>query len=1225
MLTDPAFDDMLLVPVKIEGLIVGRDGEEISYGDASVNFRLLKHTMLGEQMQVAPLSQGKPLETGIHLHWILPDCFTHGSSFSGSDAVTYPPVPDRWLVTRIVIKQENIMETIVDSKCFLVESNALSKNLTQENQGSSTFPVRKEGVLDYAYLGRSGEYGKMPEWAEYLPELTAVGYGEPSFSAYYYGCRNVFGFYDVMEGVGNAKITYQVSGWFDNPQQDPLARVDSEEAFQRKLKELYWRIEKGMAQEGVPEEERDFCDRILCHGTLCGLDWEGSKQMYSTGIPAENPRIAVGNSSNEAFAALLASGKDGEAADERLADIFLSAQMEQWTKPDGVIDSEQKLHEQTFDDLYAEQVWMLKRKPENRDEKEVWELSKELAEALDQLNKQQKAAYCLEKEVLDREKNLYGLWYKYAADNRDSALKEACLKQMRQEAVQLKELYGQIQAHRQGIDSLKNNILKQPLKPDSSLTIADRYKLVSCPDEHYFMPGEPVILLAGAGMENSYNNSRDMGLSQDERQLCRRQNQLVQQFVVEMEGYGTNKEVEICADFFLKYLANRNELPRIIRQLLLETMLLSTDLAGVIAAYVLQYYGRPVMDSMFERLEGAIMEKQKEPYHALLTPKGDVQEQAEVLKFQGIFPSKAAFQYYVPPWNPLYIEWAIDYTPDSDVMDGNKKKLEKWELKDMDYQLTKELGYYRKSSRYKGRMLITPHFMDALKELIEKYKKLTGEDNHVVQEKLDSLQKVDVMSQQLNGFYENFLMEHIVLKLPLSELWQQDADMMAVFSDFTEEQRAECFDRIENEVLTNPFIEGIFSPVHAGYGIMTQLRLIDTFGRVKSICDESNYEMQARAIACSEHFREKAKDDKRIIFPPRLMQPAKISANFLSAQNKEMYTNEALCTSPIIGWFVPNYMDGSLMVLDQEGRPIGNFLTTVDRQQHYDVLWMNVPGDRELVGEDKRYTLPRAIEGELSTCLKEFYVAMKNEIGRDHMVLYDFVNYLCNEICGMNKPNGTWKKDMLHFVGRPLALVQAEFALETKHKLSRPQSWKATQEDDSSLWDMDFAVRLGESRKRGDGLAGFFRQGETTYDHFYTYDRDRIDRKGFIVQNNEILLNCTRKPAENRYTLLMDPTLPLHIISGILPVKKMQLLPELVSASLGKLKLEIPVYPLLTAAEQVQVPFMQIPERVWSWICVKDGRYEETALEKQSSEVAFETVYPIRMTEGFMRLSERSR
>lgn len=47
----------------------------------------------------------------------------------------------------------------------------------------------------------SGKYGKLPAGGEYAEELTAAGYGEPGFYAYYPNCRNVFGFHDDMDGV----------------------------------------------------------------------------------------------------------------------------------------------------------------------------------------------------------------------------------------------------------------------------------------------------------------------------------------------------------------------------------------------------------------------------------------------------------------------------------------------------------------------------------------------------------------------------------------------------------------------------------------------------------------------------------------------------------------------------------------------------------------------------------------------------------------------------------------------------------------------------------------------------------------------------------------------------------------------------------------------------------------------------------------------------------------
>lgn len=1228
-------DHMLLVPMKVEGLIVGKEGEEIPYADTLVNFSLLKHTVLGEQMQSVPLSQGKPLEEGIHLHWILPDSFTHGVRNAETNEAAYPCVPDRWIVTRMVTREENEMETFVSTKSFLVESNALLKNIRSENKHSSTFPIWQQDDLDYAYLGRSGELGEMPEVQEYLQELTAIGYGEPTFCAYYPGCRNVFGFYDALEGVEKGQITYQISGWYSNPSKDPLYGIQSEEEFQKKLKELYWKVAKNTKESGILKEENadntEFSMKTLCHGTICGMNWEGKKAAYDTGIPKENPKVAIGNSSGEAFAALLTSQKDEEITDERIANIFFGNQMESWLKQDGILESEEKLHEDTFDTLYSEEKWMLKRKPEDKQEEEVWDLSWESACALDKMNKKQKLLLELEAELLEKEKNLYGLWYKYTADKRKEqkaeAFKKECLNQMKLEAKGIQKVLEERRALKKELLQLKETILKLPLYEKNTEkqigTIQNKYELITCAAERYFMPAEPVLLLAGAGMENTYKKSRDMGVTQDGKQICRMPGQLIRQFFIKIDC--CEIEETISSAFLDEYIAKKHLLPSIVKELILETMLLSTDWAGILAHRILEKQGRPVMDSMFEQVKEAIIQMQKGPYQALLFGE-NVQSWAKELKFQGVFPSKAAFQYYVPPWNPLYMEWGIDYTPDGDSMDGEKGELNKWQLQDIDYQLTKELGYYRKTGRYKGRMLLTPHFMDRLSEVIKKYSDQLREQNLPVGKELSELQMksedIDMMSQRLNGFHEYFLMERISLQLPISCLWLKDKEIKQVFSGFSDNQKERCFENIENHVPANPYMDGIFSPIRAGYGVMTKLRLIDTFGRSKSICDESNYELQARAMACSEHFRDRKRDDKRIIFPPRLMQPAKISASFLSAKDKEIVTNEAFCTSPIIGWFVPDYMDGSLMVLSEDGRPLGNFMTVVDRQRIFDVIWVNVPGDRERV-TDKRHELPKEAKGELLKCLKEFYAAMKEQVKKDSMVLYDFVNYLCNEICGMNKPGGAWKKDMLHFNARPLALVQIGFRLETCHRMSKPQTWEISPDftEENSPWNVKFPLRLGEERKQGDGLAGFFKQGEKTYHRFYTYDYDRIKKDGFMVQNNQIALSCLETMEQNRYTLLMDPTLPFHVVSGILPIKKVQLSPELVSAALGKLNMELPVYPILTESGQIQVPFMQMPERTWSWIWVRDGNYVEEELTKQPSEGAFEAAYPIRLAEGWLKLS----
>ena len=64
--------------------------------------------------------------------------------------------------------------------------------------------------------------------AERLPELTAVGYGEPTFAAFYPNCRNVFGLYDGDPSIstdGLSGMRYDVVGWYSDGGQDYLSSL----------------------------------------------------------------------------------------------------------------------------------------------------------------------------------------------------------------------------------------------------------------------------------------------------------------------------------------------------------------------------------------------------------------------------------------------------------------------------------------------------------------------------------------------------------------------------------------------------------------------------------------------------------------------------------------------------------------------------------------------------------------------------------------------------------------------------------------------------------------------------------------------------------------------------------------------------------------------------------------------------------------------------------------
>ncbi len=64
---------------------------------------------------------------------------------------------------------------------------------------------------------------KTSQDGEYLEQLTAVGYGEPTFAAFYPNCQSVFGFYDDDDSAENLDgLKYDVIGWYSEAQQHHL-------------------------------------------------------------------------------------------------------------------------------------------------------------------------------------------------------------------------------------------------------------------------------------------------------------------------------------------------------------------------------------------------------------------------------------------------------------------------------------------------------------------------------------------------------------------------------------------------------------------------------------------------------------------------------------------------------------------------------------------------------------------------------------------------------------------------------------------------------------------------------------------------------------------------------------------------------------------------------------------------------------------------------------------
>ena len=181
-------------------------------------------------------------DAGVHLHWTLPDALLQGAHDNTVGETVFPPAPNRWLVTRIVVRSGGVVPSLCQS--WVIESDQLSVTCPHERphgppavtvpvqpsdyQAPDVSPAHPARGQSFQYLGNFYPYADWQEGqgAAYLYQqsatapykLTAVCYGNPVFAGFYPDCSTVFGFLDQAEDLQGVQTTdglaYHVVGWY---------------------------------------------------------------------------------------------------------------------------------------------------------------------------------------------------------------------------------------------------------------------------------------------------------------------------------------------------------------------------------------------------------------------------------------------------------------------------------------------------------------------------------------------------------------------------------------------------------------------------------------------------------------------------------------------------------------------------------------------------------------------------------------------------------------------------------------------------------------------------------------------------------------------------------------------------------------------------------------------------------------------------------------------------
>jgi hypothetical protein len=453
------------------------------------------------------------------------------------------------------------------------------------------------------------------------------------------------------------------------------------------------------------------------------------------------------------------------------------------------------------------------------------------------------------------------------------------------------------------------------------------------------------------------------------------------------------------------------------------------------------------------------------------------------------------------------------------------------------------------------------------------------------------------LSQSLGGFNDALLMHRQTMQLAVADpLGFEEYQAFA----------ARVRDAVKGETKVAPEPLNDFNPILSGAMRLNNLRLVDTFGQVLDVSCER--------VTTTNRMTTR-ESDYLLTLPPRLAQPARLNFRWLSAARDDQEMNDHPATTPVCGWLLPNNLDNSLMVYDNDGNALGSVNALAG--------WQSAPGAAAVT--------PDSFKDEHLKKMVKYLLAQ----GRDF--LDDFITTVDSALENIEPENFAQHQDIALLVGRPIALVRATLDLQLQGAPALNQSWESFRLDlDRNYRQTDhftrvqFPVRVGEYRQSNDGVVGYWKESGDAYEGGVFYapqsnavGSEKIKTHADVKTESDPPVAVFLRPDAPPQTiaLLLDPRGYAHATSGVLPTKAINIPPDQYAAALHAIQVTFISTPLLTDVGKINLPLPTESGYRWAWI-QKDGAQwsEVAALGAPSTRAEFTGRQELR--EGWLKLVE---
>jgi hypothetical protein len=1174
--------NILMVPIHLDALFLTGDRlvtearadfSRLPYSngtrDKNPDIANISESVLSEVFE----DQNLTLKKGIHLHWSLPDALTRGIQDAATSVIDYPAVPNRWLVTR--------RKNSVIKKQWIVESDYLHPEGQDNTYGGIVYPFDlsqsnlPSGTTHqpFRYLGRKIPFNDWPKAGtpSRLEKLTAVGYGEPAFAAFYPNCHSVFGCYDpdVNQASSLTGLQYDVIGWYSNKDQDPfhqfmqsLSLTGADEIVNAVKEEFTWQ---------TTVDPADKPDGMICYARITfepGTNLENQQQKQAV-------KVALGNTGTEALSAFLANELDPgrkQILEEQLEALQLLKKVGN-RKLDIGPKFNESFHEKEFTAVGGGTIWTIH--PETaggnqQEEQTQVTLPPDLAHDLNALNGAQAEYDRACEEIKSMRHLLFIDWYKYMMcayppdDSRDDYpdidrvkfyIENNGIPALREKLAQA----GQLKFRRnQKIKDLIRKLAAQ----------APGFVLRQQTAPRYWQPNEPVVLLSGDAVKPGKRHGFDGRQHEDNLLQC-------QTLSITGDSITTDNFPVILAEID-KMKPGDNE----------EKIGFSTWETQPWHPFMLEWQVEVFPAKLGGNLDPGARSYEEDFITTNFSldenqPELSVKDSSEVVHGAAIYSGSTILTPHAKIKLTDTIENYLKNLKEKDcyrfVEDESKSKEE---------NRAKKLAYDKKFAEwFEKKPTLRQSTTAGFKTWYQSkpvqddntiFSSLTPEEktNDAIYTAIRANEKLkdkNILSQSLGGFNAALLMQKQTMQLPIADPLGFDD-----YQSFTGTVK----DLVQKESKTAPLPLNDFMPIRCGVMNILELRVIDTFGQIKADLDPTVLVTPGKLRPPDNFSKGEMRD--RMLLTPRLAQPARLNFRWLSADYDDREMNAHPASNPVCGWLLPNNLDNSIMVYHQDGHLMGLIDQNAD--------WESAPGS------DVNMAIENIANPHLRKVIQKLAVsAPDDDAGKKQAFLKNFISVLDKALENIDPESFIHHQDTALLMGRPIAVVRASVNLEVRGKPAVNHNWQHLYRDmvrgggQTDNFDrVKFPIRIGERGQLNDGVVGYWKEDKdnglgTSY--YTTVQREKKYNENIKVYEDAPLdLVQAIEDDPRTLTLLIDPRGKVHATCGILPAKVVDIPPDQYTPALQAIDITFLSTPILTPRDKIALPLPNEPGYAWSWL-----------------------------------------